>query len=187
MAAPRCSMFLFCGGGKVGGDNNRLLRDDSFESCLTEQRCSVDLPCVTFCFENCQNFRLLTRGLSLKSIKLIDWHLVDSLWWMHERLLRSLCWMHERLLRQSFCLHSQPPPRKLCVDDESLDSLGWCALVSPLFWVPYIRVSYRRRCCGFWVMTFWLFGRLSLLQKRGRRNHYFSHETNPPYPCAGNI
>ena len=30
--------------------NNRLLRDGSFESCLTEQRCSVDLPCVMFCF-----------------------------------------------------------------------------------------------------------------------------------------
>ena len=31
--------------------------------------------------------------------------------------------MCERLLRQSVCLHSQPPPQKLCVDDESLDSV----------------------------------------------------------------
>ena len=31
--------------------------------------------------------------------------------------------MRERLLRQSVCLHSQSPPQKLCVDDESLDSL----------------------------------------------------------------
>ena len=31
--------------------------------------------------------------------------------------------MCERLLRQSICLHSQSPPQKLCVDDESLDSL----------------------------------------------------------------
>ena len=46
MAAPRLSMFSFCGRAKVGGSNNRLLRDESFESCLTEQRCSV--PCVTF-------------------------------------------------------------------------------------------------------------------------------------------
>ena len=28
-----------------------------------------------------------------------------------------------------------------CVDDESLDSLDWCALVPPLFWVPRIRVA----------------------------------------------
>ena len=27
-----------------------LLREESIESCLTEQRCSVDLPCVTFYF-----------------------------------------------------------------------------------------------------------------------------------------
>ena len=32
------------------GDNNRLLRDESIESCLTEQRCSVDLPSVTIYF-----------------------------------------------------------------------------------------------------------------------------------------
>ena len=31
--------------------------------------------------------------------------------------------MCERLLRQSVYLHSQSPPQKLCVDDESLDSL----------------------------------------------------------------
>ena len=31
--------------------------------------------------------------------------------------------MCEGLLRQSVCLHSQSPPQKLCVDDESLDSL----------------------------------------------------------------
>ena len=43
-------MFFFCGRGKAGGDNNRLLRDESIESCFTEQRCSVDLPFVTFCF-----------------------------------------------------------------------------------------------------------------------------------------
>ena len=54
--------------------------------------------------------------------------------------------MRERLLRQSVWLHSQPPPpppppRKLCVNDESLDSLGWSAMVPPLFWVPRIRVE----------------------------------------------
>ena len=49
--------------------------------------------------------------------------------------------MRQRLLRQSVCLHSQLRPRKLCVDDESLDSLGWCALVPPLFFVPRIRVA----------------------------------------------
>ena len=43
-------------------------------------------------------------------------------------------------MRQSVYLPSQPPPRNLCVDDESLDSLGWCALVPPLFLVPRIRV-----------------------------------------------
>ena len=48
MAAYRRFMFFFCGRGKVGGSNNRLLRDESFELCLTEQRCSV--PCVTFFF-----------------------------------------------------------------------------------------------------------------------------------------
>ena len=53
--------------------------------------------------------------------------------------------MRERLLRQrSFT--SQPPPRKLCVDDESLDSLGWCAMVPPLFWVPRIRVVKSLGC-----------------------------------------
>ena len=31
--------------------------------------------------------------------------------------------MCERLLRKGVCLHSQSPPQKLCVDDESLDSL----------------------------------------------------------------
>ena len=31
--------------------------------------------------------------------------------------------MCERLLRQSVCLHSQSPPQKLCMGDESLDSL----------------------------------------------------------------
>ena len=31
--------------------------------------------------------------------------------------------MCERLLRQSVCHNSQSPPQKLCVDDESLDSL----------------------------------------------------------------
>ena len=46
----RRSCSSFCGRGKVGEDNNRLLRDESIESCLTEQRCSVDLLCVTFCF-----------------------------------------------------------------------------------------------------------------------------------------
>ena len=52
MAAPRHFMFFFCGTGKVAGGTNRLLRDESFESCLTEQRCSV--ACVTFCFVTCQ-------------------------------------------------------------------------------------------------------------------------------------
>ena len=41
-------MFFFCGRGKVGGDYDRLLRDKIIESCLTEQRCSVNLSCVTF-------------------------------------------------------------------------------------------------------------------------------------------
>ena len=40
----------FCGRGKVGGDYDRLLRDEIIESRLTEQRCSVNLSCVTFCF-----------------------------------------------------------------------------------------------------------------------------------------
>ena len=31
---------------------------------------------------------------------------------------------------------------KVCVDEESLDSFGWCALVPPLFWVPRIRVGH---------------------------------------------
>ena len=43
-------MFFFCVKGKVGGDNTRLLRDESIEACSTEQRCSVDLRYVTFCF-----------------------------------------------------------------------------------------------------------------------------------------
>ena len=41
--------------------------------------------------------------------------------------------MCERLLRQSVCLHSQSPPQKLCVDDESLDSLVFvrtCAAIA---------------------------------------------------------
>ena len=53
MAAPRrpCSSFIPNSvRGKVGGDNDRLLRDESIESCLNEELCSVDLPCVTFCF-----------------------------------------------------------------------------------------------------------------------------------------
>ena len=50
--------------------------------------------------------------------------------------------MRKRLLRQSVCLHSQSRPRKLCVDDDLLDSLGWCA---PFLWVPRIRVSSLRR------------------------------------------
>ena len=58
-------MFFFCDRGKVGGGNYRLLRHERFESCLTEQRCTA--PCVTFCFVNCQTFRLLTRRLSLES------------------------------------------------------------------------------------------------------------------------
>ena len=37
-------MLFFYGRGKMGGNNNRLLRDESIESCLTEQSCSVDLP-----------------------------------------------------------------------------------------------------------------------------------------------
>ena len=48
MAAPIRFIFFFCERGKVEEGNNRLLRDESFRSCLTEQRCSV--PCVTFCF-----------------------------------------------------------------------------------------------------------------------------------------
>ena len=53
-------MFFFCGRGKLGGDNNRLLRDESIELYLSEQRCFVDLPCVTFCFVTCQTFRTYT-------------------------------------------------------------------------------------------------------------------------------
>ena len=52
-------MFFFCGRGKVGGDYGRLLRDEIIESCLTEQRCSVNLSCVTFRF-----VLLLVRPLS---------------------------------------------------------------------------------------------------------------------------
>ena len=48
MAVPRRFMFFFCGRAKEGGGNNRLLRDESFESGLTEHRCPV--PCVIFCF-----------------------------------------------------------------------------------------------------------------------------------------
>ena len=70
MAAPRRFMFFFCGRGKVGGGKNRLLRDESFESCLTQQRCSV--LCVTVCFVNCRTFRLLTRRLSLESLWLLN-------------------------------------------------------------------------------------------------------------------
>ena len=54
--------------------------------------------------------------------------------------------MRERLLRQSVCLYSQSPPSKLCVDDESLDSLGWCALVPPLPKVLRIRVGTFNLC-----------------------------------------
>ena len=43
-------MFFFCGRGKVGVDYERLLRNEIIESCLTEQRCFVNLSCVTFCF-----------------------------------------------------------------------------------------------------------------------------------------
>ena len=59
MAASKRFVFFFCGRGKVGGGNNRLLHNESFESCL---------PCVTFCFINCQTFRLLTRRLSSESV-----------------------------------------------------------------------------------------------------------------------
>ena len=41
-------MFFFCGRGKVGVDYDRLIGDEIIESCLTEQRCSVNLSCVTF-------------------------------------------------------------------------------------------------------------------------------------------
>ena len=38
MSAPRRFMFDFCGRRKVaGGGNNRLLRDESYESSFTEQ------------------------------------------------------------------------------------------------------------------------------------------------------
>ena len=69
MAAPRRFMLFTCGRGKVEGGNNRLLLGESFESCLTEERCPV--PCLTFCFVNCKTFRLLTRKLSLESIWLL--------------------------------------------------------------------------------------------------------------------
>ena len=59
--------------------------------------------------------------------------------------------MRERLLRQSICLHSQPPPRKLCVDDESkihLVDAHWCrhcfgCLVSTSALAPYTNQRYR--------------------------------------------
>ena len=38
--------------------------------------------------------------------------------------------------------NSQSLPRKLCVDDESLDSLEWFALVPPLLKVPRTRVAH---------------------------------------------
>ena len=47
MAAPRRSCSSFVGEVKK---NDRLLRDEIIESCLTEQRCSVNLSCVTFRF-----------------------------------------------------------------------------------------------------------------------------------------
>ena len=53
MATPRRFLFFFCGRGKVGGGYNSLVRDESFESCLNEQRFSV--PCVTFCFNYFSN------------------------------------------------------------------------------------------------------------------------------------
>ena len=40
METPRGFVF-FCGRGKVGGGNNRRIGDKNFESCFTEQRCSV--------------------------------------------------------------------------------------------------------------------------------------------------
>ena len=48
-------MFFFCGRGKVGGDYDRLLRDEIIESCLTEQRlfCKSFLCNISFCFATC--------------------------------------------------------------------------------------------------------------------------------------
>ena len=56
-AAPKTFMFFSCGRGRIGGGNHRPPSDESIESCLAEQRCSV--PCVTFCF-----VLLLVRPLS---------------------------------------------------------------------------------------------------------------------------
>ena len=39
IVAPRRFGFFLRVRDKVGGGNNRLLNDDSFESCMTEQRC----------------------------------------------------------------------------------------------------------------------------------------------------
>ena len=49
-------MFFFCGKGKAGGHNKRLLADESIESCLTEECCSVDLypvkHFILFCYSS---------------------------------------------------------------------------------------------------------------------------------------
>ena len=62
-----------------------LLHDDSFESCLTEQRCSLSCLTLVF-FVTCQTFRLLTKRLTFEFLPLnlrlcvqnwVDLHLVS--------------------------------------------------------------------------------------------------------------
>ena len=48
-AASRRFMFFFCGRGKVGEGNDRLISDESFETCMTEQSCSIPLN-LLYCF-----------------------------------------------------------------------------------------------------------------------------------------
>ena len=67
MAAPRGLMLFFCGRGKVAGGNNRVFRYESFESFLTEQRCSLDLPCVTFCFVSL-HFRAINKKVIVRIV-----------------------------------------------------------------------------------------------------------------------
>ena len=61
--------------------------------------------------------------------------------------------MCERLLRQSVCLHSQSPPQKLCMDDESLDSLvlvRTCAAINEGASQPR-RPLHVHNICKYWA------------------------------------
>ena len=119
MAAPRSFMFFFCGGG-----NNII--GENYESRLAEQRCSV--PCVTFCFINFETFKLLTRRLTLEYLWLLAFDCAF-------RISIPSIWLEMNARA------SAKTERLLCVNDESLDTLGWCALVPPLIWVPRVRVG----------------------------------------------